>query len=306
MALRCAKAEAGAGSVRSSAGHVDGLHGRHRALPGRRDALLQLAHLGLQRRLVAHLRRHAAQQRGHLGAGLHEAEDVVDEQQHVLALDVAEVLRHRQAGQRHAHARAGRLVHLAEDEHRLVDDARLLHLQPEVVALARALAHAAERRQAAVLLGEVVDQLLDDDGLADAGAAEQADLAALGVGREQVDDLDAGLEHLGGRRQVRHGRRGPVDRPALLDLDVARLVDRLAEQVEDAARASPCRPGTVIGAAGVGDLHAARQAVGGVHGDRADAVVAQVLLHLERHVVRPESSSSLGLGVVGRLTVMAL
>src|SRR3712207_6869069 len=46
------------------------------------------------------------------------------------SLDVAEVLRHRQAGQRDAHARPGRLVHLAEDEHRLVDDARLLHLEP--------------------------------------------------------------------------------------------------------------------------------------------------------------------------------
>ena len=161
------------------------------------------------------------EQRGDLGAGLHEAEDVVDEEQHVLALLVAEVLRHRQAGQRDAHARAGRLVHLAEDEHRLVDDARLLHLEPEVVALAGALAHAAEGRQAAVLLGEVVDELLDDDRLADAGAAEQADLAALGVGREQVDDLDAGLEHLRRRRQVGRRRGGPVDRPALLDLDVA-------------------------------------------------------------------------------------
>ena len=194
--------------------HVDRLHRGDRALARRGDALLQLAHLGLQRRLVADLRGHAAEQRRDLGAGLHEAEDVVDEQQHVLAL-LAEVLRHRQAGQRDAHARAGRLVHLAEDEHRLVDDARLLHLEPEVVALARALAHAAERRQAAVLLGEVVDQLLDEHRLADAGAAEQADLAALGVGREQVDDLDAGLEHLGRRRQVLDVRRVAVDRPAL-------------------------------------------------------------------------------------------
>ena len=119
---------------------------------------------------------------------------------------VAEVLRHRQAGQRDAHARPGRLVHLAEDEHRLVDDARLGHLEPEVVALARALADAAEGRQAAVLLGEVVDELLDEHRLADAGAAEQADLAALGVGREQVDDLDAGLEHLGRRGEVLDGR----------------------------------------------------------------------------------------------------
>ena len=49
----------------------------------------------------------------------------------------------------------------------------------EVVALAGALADAGEHRDAAVALGDVVDQLLDEHGLADAGAAEQADLAAL-------------------------------------------------------------------------------------------------------------------------------
>ena len=86
-----------------------------------------------------------------------------------------------------------------------------------------------------MLLGEVVDELLDEHGLADAGAAEQADLAALGVRREQVDDLDAGLEHLRRRREVLDVRGGAVDRPALLVLDVAGEVDRLAEQVEDAA-----------------------------------------------------------------------
>ena len=37
-------------------------------------------------------------------------------------------------------------------------------------------------------------------------------------------------------------------------------------------------------AAGVDDLHAAREAVGGVHGDRAHAVVAEVLLHLADEV----------------------
>ena len=77
-----------------------------------------------------------------------------------------------------------------------LDDARLGHLDPEVVALAGALAHAGEHREAAVLLGDVVDEFHDDDGLAHAGAAEQADLAALQEGLDQVDDLDAGLEHL--------------------------------------------------------------------------------------------------------------
>ena len=85
----------------------------------------------------------------------------------------------------------------------------------QVVALARALAHAGEDGVAGVLRGDVADQLLDDDRLADAGAAEDADLAALGEGADQVDDLDAGLEDLGLGRLLVEGRGGPVDRQAL-------------------------------------------------------------------------------------------
>jgi hypothetical protein len=46
------------------------------------------------------------------------------------------------------------------------------------------------------------------DGLADAGTAEHADLAALHVRFEQVDDLDAGLEHLTLRLDVLERRGG--------------------------------------------------------------------------------------------------
>ena len=308
VALRCANTEAGAGIGEVVGGDVDRLHRGDRALARGGDALLQLAHLGLERRLVADLRGHPSEQRRDLGAGLDEAEDVVDEQQHVLAL-VAEVFGHRQAGQRDAHAGAGRLVHLAEDEHRLVEHARLLHLQPQVVALARALADAAEGGQAAVLLGEVVDQLLDQHGLADAGAAEQPDLAALRVGGEQVDHLDAGLEHFGRRRQVIGARRVLVDAAALDAGGQLRAeVDRFAEQVEDAPeRRLADRDGDR--AAGVDHLDAARQAVGGVHRDRAYAVIAEVLLDLaHEHVptaleLMPGASSSAP--AAGRATVIA-
>src|SRR5262249_9816077 len=70
-----------------------------------------------------------------------------------------------------------------------------------------------------------------------------------------------------------------VNRPALLDLDRALLVDRVAEEVEDAterrlAHGDRDRP------AGVRDLGPADEAVRRPERDRADAVAAQVLLGL--------------------------
>ena len=78
----------------------------------------------------------------------------------------------------------------------LIDDARFAHFRVKIVALAGALAHPGEHRNAAVAFGDVVDQLHDDDGLADAGAAERADLAAFRERTDQIDDFDAGLENL--------------------------------------------------------------------------------------------------------------
>ncbi len=125
---------------------------------------------------------------------------------------VAEELGHGHARQADALAHARRLVHLAEDQRHLVEHARLVHLVVQVVALAGALAHAGEDGVAAVLVGDVADQLLDDDRLAHAGAAEDADLAALAERGDQVDDLDAGLERARLDRLVDQRRRRAVDR----------------------------------------------------------------------------------------------
>ena len=155
------------------------------------------------------------------------------------------------------------------------------HLVVEVVALARALADAGEHRQARVRGRDVVDELHHRDGLAHAGAAEQADLAALGERTDEVDDLDAGLEQLLRRRQLLERRRVAVDRHRLLGVDRAPLVDRAAEHVHDAAeRLAADRHHDRV--AGVDDLHAAAQAVGAAERDRAHDAVAQLLLDLER------------------------
>ncbi len=228
---------------------------------GRRDALLQLTHLVGQRGLVTHRRRHAAQQRGHLGTGLREPEDVVDEQKHVLLLLVAEVLRHGQRRQPHAHTGAGRLVHLAEHQRGVLEHVGVGELDPEVVALAGALADAGEHRRATEVTGDAVDHLLDQHGLAHAGAAEQRDLAAADVRREQVDDLEAGLQHLRARFQLVEGRRLAVDRPAVEVLAVTGLVEAVAEGVEHVAL-DAVADGHRDRVAGVGHLHSAHQTVG--------------------------------------------
>ncbi len=138
-----------------------------------------------------------------------------------------------------AETRPWRLGHLAIDQRCLalgeileVDNAGLLELYPEVVALAGALAYAGEDGETAVLAGDVVDEFLNDDGLADAGAAEEADLAALEERLDEVDDLDAGLEHLFAGRLLVEGGGLTVDREMYLGVDGAELVHWLAEYIQ--------------------------------------------------------------------------
>ena len=112
-----------------------------------------------------------------------------------------------------------------------VDDAGLLKFVPKVVTLAGALAHAGEDGVTAVLGSNVVDELLDDDGFADAGAPEQADLAPLEEGLNQVDDLDAGLKHLLGGGLLIEGGRLAVNGTVLRRVHGAKLVHRFPEDI---------------------------------------------------------------------------
>src|SRR5919206_36427 len=78
---------------------------------------------------------------------------------------------------------------------------------------AKALAGACEDGVPFVLARDVADQLLDQDGLAEAGAAEETNLAAAHERRDQVDHLHSRLEDLHGRLQRLERRRVAVDRP---------------------------------------------------------------------------------------------
>src|SRR5699024_2706225 len=207
-----------------------------------------------------------------LGTGLREAEDVVDEQEDVLALHVAEVLGHGEGREGDAHTRPRRLVHLTEHQGGVLEDAHLLHLEEEVGALTGALTDAGEHRRTGELTRDTGDHLLDEHRLADTGTTEQTDLAALDVRGQQVDHLDAGLEDLGLALELVEGRRLAVNTPLLAVPAGAGRVEAVAQGVEDVALhdvADRNRDRLT----GVDHLGTADEAGGGLHRDAAHHAV---------------------------------
>ena len=154
----------------------------------------------------------------------------------------------------------------------------------EIVAFARAFPHAGKYRIAAVRLGDVVDEFLDDHRLAHAGAAEQADLAAARIRCEQIDDLDPGDENLRLGRLLRIGRRRLVDGTAFLVRHRTGLVDRLSDDVDDAAeRAVPDRDRNRQ--PGIGNLLSADETFARIHGNGAHGRFAEMLGDFEHQAI---------------------
>ncbi|MEY3492419.1 MAG: hypothetical protein RL309_1547 [Verrucomicrobiota bacterium] len=150
----------------------------------------------------------------------------------------------------------------------------------KVIAFTGALTDAGEDGETALLHRDVIDEFHDDDGLADAGTTERTDLTALDEGTDEVDDLDARAEELGGRGLLSEGRRLAVNRVALGVLHRTAFVDGVAGDVEDAAEDAVAdghgdRGTRIDGGA------TAHEAFGGGHRDGTDEPVTEVLLDLK-------------------------
>mmetsp|Transcript_16102 Transcript_16102/g.35688 ORF Transcript_16102/g.35688 Transcript_16102/m.35688 type:complete len:366 (+) Transcript_16102:789-1886(+) len=271
--------------------HVHGLHGCDGPEAGGSNTLLQQTHISGQSGLVPHCGGDAAQQRRHLGARLRESEDVVDEQQHVLALYVSEVLCDRETGEGHAGAGSWGLVHLSVHKGCLgsgdglailvhLDHASLDHLVVEIVTLTGALAHTGEYGVTSVVHGDVVDQLHDHHRLAYTGSPEQADLSSLRIGGQQVHHLDAGHEDLLGLALLREEGGGPVNGGEDITQDGALLVHGLSDDVQNTAQGAGA-DGHHDGGALVDHLLSSDQPLCCLHGNSAHGVLSQMLGHLQ-------------------------
>jgi hypothetical protein len=223
---------------------------------------------------------------------LHETEDIVDEQQHIQMFFVAEIFRNSEARQANAKARSRRFRHLPIDQRGArffgiagYDYAAFGHFQPQVVAFARSLTDAREHRNAAVLHRDVVNQLHNQNGLADAGATKQTDFAALEIWLNQINDLDSGLEHLQRGRLIFQFWRRAMNRIGLVAVNRTKLIHGLTQNVHHAAqRRAPDWNGNAR--ARVVSLHPADHSLGRLHGHRAHTSFTKVLLHFHGNVQR--------------------
>merc|ERR1719175_427538 len=136
----------GGGVSQVISGHIDSLHRCDGSLLGGGDTLLHGTHVSGKGGLVTDSRWDTSEQSRHLGAGLGEPEDVVNEEQHVLALLVTEVLSNSQTSQGNTSTGARGLVHLSVHQGDLGglvlegDDTTLNHLVVQIVALPGPLA----------------------------------------------------------------------------------------------------------------------------------------------------------------------
>lgn len=248
------------------------------------DTLLESAHFSCQCRLITNCRGHTSQQSGNLGACLCETEDVVDEQKNVLSLNVTEIFRHGKSRKTYSHSCSGRLIHLTVNKNGLVDNSRLGHFVVKVVALTGTLANTCENGDTAVLVCNVVDKLLDKNGLTDTCASEKTYLTALEVRADKVDYLDACFKHLIGSCLLLVGWCFTVDSPSLLCFGSRLVVNGFSEKIEDPSQSiSSDRNGDRC--ACIYGISASYQSVSGRHCNTSYNVVTDMLRNLAHQLL---------------------
>ena len=89
-----------------------------------------------------------------------------------------------------------------------------------------------------MLSSDITDKLLDDDSFTHPGTAISAHLATFGKGGNQVDDLEAGFQHLGSGFLLFQGRWWSMDWPVFLGFNRPEVVQGLSQNIEETSQGS--------------------------------------------------------------------
>src|SRR5262249_34664113 len=146
-----------------------------------------------------------------------------------------------------------------------------------------ALPDTCENRHSAMQLGDIMDKLHDDDGLADSGAAERAYLSSFHERANQVDDFDAGRQDLLGCRLIDQRWRKTMDRIIFVRFNRSALVDGSSRNVKHPPHDTISDRHVYRGAA-IHNVKATFKTFGSGHGDCANQLVPEMLLHFECYI----------------------
>jgi peptide chain release factor 1 len=106
----------------------------------------------------------------------------------------------------------------------------------QIVTLTSTFTDTTENGVTTVSLGDVVDQFLNQDSLADTGTTEKTNLTTTSVGGKKIDNLDTSLENFGSGGLVNELGSLSVNGEELLGLDGTTLIDGLTNNVDDTAK----------------------------------------------------------------------
>jgi hypothetical protein len=146
----------------------------------------------------------------------------------------------------------------------------------QIVTLTGTFTDTAEDRVTTVGLGDVVDELSNEDSLSDTSTTEKTNLTTLSVGGKQVDDLDTSFQDFGDSGLVNELRGVGVDGAGVLSVDGTSLVDGLTNDVDDTTKALGTDRDS-DGGTSVSDTLTTNKTLSTVHGNGTDSVLTQVL-----------------------------
>jgi hypothetical protein len=136
-------------------------------------------------------------------------------------------------------------------------------------------------------LCDVVDEFLNQHGLAHTGTTKETNLSATCIRREKINDLDTGFQNLGRCRLV-HERRGiGMNRREPDAVDGPTFVNGFTNHIHDASQSRDA-DGYEDGRASVDDWVSTDKTFGSVHSNGADGIFTQVLCYLEDEPSSPK------------------
>jgi peptide chain release factor 1 len=222
-------------------GDIDGLDGGNGTVLGGSDTFLHTTHISGKSGLVTDSRWDTTQKGRHLRTSLSETENVVNEEKHILTFVITEVFSDGKTSKSDTGTSTRGFVHLTEDKSALgvtveLDDTGFNHFVVQIVTLTSTFTDTTENGVTTVSLGNVVNQFLNQDSLADTSTTEETNLTTTSVGGKKIDDLDTSLENFGSGRLVNELGSFSVNGEELLGLDGTTLINGLTNDVDDTAK----------------------------------------------------------------------